>query len=276
MRTLPLQSVTATLEADSDHVKAPTKPERRRRAPAPEPSSLGAIPLTVAGMALVGALVWASTSEAITTSQLLHVVVILGKLVAAAGIGLLVTAVAHRTEKPLAPPMEHAQVLLCVAGAMMMLIVGDSLARAFGIVGAASLIRFRTPVKDPKAVTILFLLLGLGMATGLGAYALAGLGTGFLCLFLVVIGRAAPRPTYTLIVRQEVDAPYPCPDIHNVLASMAARVEPREITRDGELVVRYLITFGPATTLDAVNQALLNHAGADIRSITWESAKNEK
>ena len=64
--------------------------------------------------------------------------------------------------------MEQAQTLLCVSGAMMMIIIGNSLARAFGIAGAASIIRFRTPVDDPKDVTILFLLMGLGMSSGLG------------------------------------------------------------------------------------------------------------
>ncbi len=46
------------------------------------------------------------------------------------------------------PALEQAQVLLCVSGALMMIIIGSSLARAFGIAGAASIIRFRTPVED--------------------------------------------------------------------------------------------------------------------------------
>ena len=87
--------------------------------------------------------------------------------------------------------MEQAQTLLCVSGAMMMIIIGNSLARAFGIAGAASIIRFRTPVDDPKDVTILFLLMGLGMSTGLGALAVAGLGTAFLCITLLVLGGLA-------------------------------------------------------------------------------------
>ena len=81
--------------------------------------------------------------------------------------------------------MEQAQTLLCVSGAMMMIIIGNNLARAFGIAGAASIIRFRTPVDDPKDVTILFLLMGLGMSTGLGQFAVAGLGTAFLCVALL-------------------------------------------------------------------------------------------
>src|SRR5258707_1310626 len=74
------------------------------------------------------------------------------KLLVATGIGLLVTAVHRPTlrERPMNRSMEHAQTLLCVSGAMVMIIIGNSIARAFGIAGAATIIRFRTPVDDPK------------------------------------------------------------------------------------------------------------------------------
>ena len=106
----------------------------------------------------------------------------LAKLVASAVIGMLVTVVhrQYRADRTPNPTMDQAQVLLCISGALMMIIIGNSLARAFGIAGAASIIRFRTPVEDPKDITVLFLLMGLGMATGLGAFALAGMGAAFL------------------------------------------------------------------------------------------------
>jgi anti-anti-sigma factor len=97
----------------------------------------------------------------------------LGKLVAAALIGMLVSSVHEPVSRDRPRSLEQAQTLLCVSGAMMMIIIGNSLARAFGIAGAAGIVRFRTPVDDPKDVTILFLLMGLGMAAGLGAFAVA-------------------------------------------------------------------------------------------------------
>jgi hypothetical protein len=98
----------------------------------------------------------------------------LSKMIAAALIGALVTAIHHPVGRDRPKSLEQAQTLLCVSGAVMMIIIGNSLARAFGIAGAAGIVRFRTPVDDPKDVTILFLLMGLGMATGLGAFAVAG------------------------------------------------------------------------------------------------------
>ena len=63
-----------------------------------------------------------------------------GRLLVAACIGVLVVAVQRWTRRsgPLSRSMEQAHVLLCLAGALMMLIVGDSIARAFGIAGAAA------------------------------------------------------------------------------------------------------------------------------------------
>src|SRR5438477_6609308 len=82
----------------------------------------------------------------------LHPFVELVKLIAAATMAIVVTYLNRRfrADRPLSRSLEHAQILLCVAGAMMMIIIGNSIARALGIAGAASIIRFRTPVEDPK------------------------------------------------------------------------------------------------------------------------------
>jgi hypothetical protein len=80
-----------------------------------------------------------------------HPVLEFSKLVTAATIGLVVTKVRkHGRGRPFPLPVEHAMVLLTLAGALMMIIIGDSLPRALGIAGAATIVRFRTPVDDPR------------------------------------------------------------------------------------------------------------------------------
>ena len=54
-----------------------------------------------------------------------------------------------------------------------MLIVGASLARAFGIVGAANLIRYRAKIDDPKDAVVMLSTLSLGLACGVELYGLA-------------------------------------------------------------------------------------------------------
>ncbi len=84
----------------------------------------------------------------------------------------------------------RAQILVAASGALMVLVVGDSVARAFGLVGIGSFIRFRTVMKSARETGVLFLLIGLGMACGLRQWPVAVVGTVFfyLLLFLIDLG----------------------------------------------------------------------------------------
>jgi hypothetical protein len=53
------------------------------------------------------------------------------------------------------PYVAQTQILMAVVAGAMMMVVGDSAARAFGIFAAASLVRFRTNIRDPKEITVL-------------------------------------------------------------------------------------------------------------------------
>lgn len=86
-------------------------------------------------------------------------------------------------------------VLLSLVVTAVMLAVGDSLARAFGLFGALALIRFRTPVKDTRDATYLFLAVAVGICTGVQNLMLACVGTGFALLVALVLhfGRFGER-----------------------------------------------------------------------------------
>jgi uncharacterized membrane protein YhiD involved in acid resistance len=72
--------------------------------------------------------------------------------------------------------MVHSLVLLCMIVCLVMQVVGDSVARAFGLVGALAIIRFRTVVRDARDTTFIFLALAIGIAVGVHQYATAVLG----------------------------------------------------------------------------------------------------
>ena len=85
------------------------------------------------------------------------------------------------------PAVVQTQIILSVVGAIIMLVVGASLARAFGIVGAANLIRYRSKIDDPKDAVVMLCALAVGLASGVGLYALAVFSTGFLVIALGII-----------------------------------------------------------------------------------------
>jgi anti-anti-sigma factor len=200
----------------------------------------------------------------------------LAKLVAAALIGMLVTVVhrQYRAERVPNPTMDQAQVLLCVAGALMMIIIGNNLARAFGIAGAASIIRFRTPVEDARDITILFILMALGMAAGLGAFAVAGLGTLFLCAMIPALGLfSADRPRTMLVEIVGEGREFPLAHVQQVFAVHGIIFEPREVSQGEEATVRYLTTLRPTDSLEDLSAALIGDGRCGIKNVAWSPPK---
>src|ERR687885_1613146 len=77
------------------------------------------------------------------------------------------------------PFVAQTHILLAVVAAALMMIVGDNAARAFGIFAAASLVRFRTNIRDPKEITVLLISLAIGLAMGVGRWEIAVIITLF-------------------------------------------------------------------------------------------------
>lgn len=86
--------------------------------------------------------------------------------------------------------------------ALVIMVIGNNLARAFGLVGAMSIIRFRTAVKDTQDIVFIFFALATGMAAGVGLRLVAFAGTIFIGLILLLMAKtnyAAPRKREFLI-----------------------------------------------------------------------------
>jgi len=80
-------------------------------------------------------------------------------------------------------------VLVGVITAMVIMVIGNNLARAFALVGALSIIRFRTVVKDTKDTAYVFFSLAVGLASGTSSYFIAIAGTIFMCSIAYVLDR---------------------------------------------------------------------------------------
>ena len=70
-------------------------------------------------------------------------------------------------------------IMLTMITAIVIMVIGNNLARAFGMVGAMSIIRFRTAVKDAADIMFIFFALSIGLASGVKLYSVAILGTLF-------------------------------------------------------------------------------------------------
>lgn len=135
----------------------------------------------------------------------------LPRLLAAVAIGTVLSLRPWRAllKRPLpASAMVHAQILLCAAAAVITAVIGDSLAKAFGLVGLGGFVRFRSGLKDPRDAAIFFLMIGLGMACGHGSLGLAAVGTIFVSVLLLaldVLQKDAPETSNRGVLTAEAD-----------------------------------------------------------------------
>jgi len=84
----------------------------------------------------------------------------------------------------------HALIYLAMITAVVIMVIGNNLARAFGLVGAMSIIRFRTAVKDTADIVFIFFSLAIGMAAGVGMHKLALGATMLIGLVMIIMAKS--------------------------------------------------------------------------------------
>lgn len=80
-------------------------------------------------------------------------------------------------------------IILGMLISLIMLVVGSNIARAFALVGALSVVRFRNAIKETRDVGFIFLVMGVGMACGTRFYTLAVVAAVSISLIIVVMYR---------------------------------------------------------------------------------------
>ncbi len=166
------------------------------------------------------------------------------------------------------PAVVQTQIVLAVVGALIMLVVGASLARAFGIVGAANLIRYRSKIDDPKDAVVMLCALSVGLAAGVGLYGLAAFGTLFLVLALWVIESFEPQTrVWELSVKLGDKTAQLRPRIEAVLRRFKAHYELRG---QSEEEVSYLVTAPLELHTDRVSNALTSLVATGKGAIEWK------
>jgi len=85
--------------------------------------------------------------------------------------------------------ISNSLVVLAMITTIVIIVIGNNLARAFGLVGAMSIIRFRTAVKDPMDIVFIFFSLAIGLAAGVGLAQIAIIGTVSISGVLLIMSK---------------------------------------------------------------------------------------
>ena len=183
----------------------------------------------------------------------------------------------RRGTPPRTPAVVQTQIMLAVVGAVIMLVVGASLARAFGIVGAANLIRYRSKIEDPKDAVVMLCALAVGLACGVGLYALAVFATIFMGVALWVIESFEPktRKHFSLKVKagKDQEADTLRPKIEQILRRYRLEFELRT-SSDEEVCYDAQVPLELQT--DRVTNPLLRLDPDGHLSVEWAEVKEKK
>jgi MgtC family len=187
-------------------------------------------------------------------------------------------ALALRPRRASSPPRDPAvietQIVLAVVGALIMLIVGASLARAFGIAGAANLIRYRAKIEDPKDAVVMLSTLAVGLASGVGLFGIALASTIFLAVTLWIIEGFETRVrTFLLTVKLGDKTSTHRAEVEKLLKKAGTLYELR--TTSGE-ELSYLVNAGASLKTERLSAALSVLAPDGKAQIEWKDEKNAR
>lgn len=92
-------------------------------------------------------------------------------------------------------------VTLTILTGTVMTVIGNNIALSLGMVGALSIVRFRTAIKDSRDTTYIFWAIIVGICCGVGDYMVASVGTVIVFFVLLLLGRVRNENRILLIVR---------------------------------------------------------------------------
>jgi uncharacterized membrane protein YhiD involved in acid resistance len=172
---------------------------------------------------------------------------------------------------PRPPEVVQTQVMLSLVGTLVMLVIGTSTARAFGILGAASLVRYRSKVSDPKDAGLMLSALCVGFACGIGDYALAAVATLFTLGVLRVLEWLQPRPkkAFSLKIGSRRAAALR-PRFEALLRRSRVRYELRGLSSDQ---ARYEVQLSIDRKTDGISSAIMDLDKTSPPTVEWQEAK---
>ncbi|MFT5166915.1 MAG: putative membrane protein YhiD involved in acid resistance [Saprospiraceae bacterium] len=176
---------------------------------------------------------------------------IAGNMLVAFVCGIIIAVVYRMTYNgpSYSPTFVNSLVLLAMITAVVILTIGNNLARAFGLVGAMSIIRFRTAVRDVQDIIFIFFSLTIGMAAGVGLTLVAVMATllvSAVILLLVATNFGKPPKKQHLLQLSYAGNPEAEAEVKEILRKHARKirlVNLKNVGTDGTMSAFYNLTL---------------------------------
>src|SRR5687768_4328386 len=170
-------------------------------------------------------------------------------------------------------PVVQTQIILAIIGALVMIVVGTSLARAFGVVGAAGLVRYRAKIEDPKDAGVMLTTLAVGLGSGIGVYGLAIFATIFLMGVLWVIESFEPSAKKEFIL--EIKAKEVGKLQSRIEAVLRRRRVKYEIRESAPEELSYFVQLPMEVKTDGISTEVMAIDPDPGTSVEWKTEKKK-
>jgi uncharacterized membrane protein YhiD involved in acid resistance len=149
--------------------------------------------------------------------------------------------------------------MLTLITVLVISVVKSSLALSLGLVGALSIVRFRTAIKDPEELVFLFFAIGIGLALGADQRIPAVIAVAVIVAYLLVrarlgLGRGATHSLYLNIEVNDAGADSPLfAEINQMLLREVPEIDLRRLdSHDGRLQVTYYVSISDQDTIVSI------------------------
>jgi hypothetical protein len=180
---------------------------------------------------------------------------ILVALVVAFGVGLLIYYVYQKSFRGVIYNQQFAVslALLTILTTMITLAISSNIALSLGMVGALSIVRYRTAIKDPADLIFLFWAVGAGIAIGAKFHYLAIVGSLIVILMLYTIGRRTP-PTETFILIVHYTGEDIAGELRRILQGKRFQIKSKTIRQlNVEMALEVEVKNNNVAFMDAIN-----------------------
>ena len=171
--------------------------------------------------------------------------------------------------------------LVLLTTLLIITIVKSSLALSLGLVGALSIVRFRTPIKDPEELAYLFICIAIGLGLGASQILATVSGAGFIMVAVAVLTarrQSAMSKNLYLSINWSTgleDRSAMLGAVNDILGKHATRCDLRRVdSRDGAFEAHYLVELASADQLSSLMDRLHGDCNADVTFVDQSSLPN--
>ena len=97
-------------------------------------------------------------------------------------------------------------VMLTIVTTLIMSVIGNNVALSLGMVGALSIVRYRTAIKDPRDTAYIFWAIAAGICCGVQDFTVVGIGSGVIFVVMLIIGNMANNDRYLVVIRGSINS----------------------------------------------------------------------